>query len=1087
MQEERRLVSTEAPPEVSPAADDLVPRAGPRPVRSRSRAPVVAVVAGLVALVGAVLLPIAPVSMSVPEVRWPADPRDPAPTMLMLTAYEPVDIEARFSCRAARAAAATPDRVVLSTMGPTSPDAGAEALTVRARDGGVTVRSGGENLFTGPLPPGDCRVVVGGDAAAMHVVVDGVTVSTTPSRMPEPDPDVLPESEPDLAPIAALPEVDALRTSLPALPDATPDDLSVRMTVDDVFNHSPAPLKWALIGTILAALAVGAVAMTVTALGRTRADRRPAETGALARWLSRAWGRVRRLRPRVVDALVAATLLAWLFLAPLTDDDGYYSAMAANVPFSGYVPNYYQLDNQGFTPFSWPYYALSWWQETFGVAPTVLRIPALVLGLGTWFLVRSFVARTRLLGEGTRQGRWAHAAAQLAAGAAFLAWWLPYNMGVRPEPVVAFFAVATLVAVVEGIERRRPALVGLAVGIGSAGLMAAPTGFVALAPLVAAAPVVWRWFRQGPGGWWAVAGRWVLVLAPAAVGSLLGFGDGAYRDFVRSQEIFAPIQRAATWYQEITRYGALLTTDSHFGSYARRAAVLLCLLMLVWFLVLVVAARARDLVVPFRLPFAGWTAILAFVLLLPTPSVPTHHFGALAGLGAVFLALVLVDGPPLLARLDRERPVPQAALAAAALSAVLVFALAGHGRDMWPYDWGLGMPAYGDFPSVRGIEFDQPLWWALALAVVAVAVAAAAGRRAPGWRRLALGVATPVMAVVFLLTFTAWMVGDFARAAVLTSSTWSPQVDAWTDPGATRSGVAHQIDVLDPVGARALPPATPPGSDPGTPAAAGTEPFVPGAYLPTSPPPAGLPPDVPVFGSFLVPASGANADSRRGTFATDWYRLPPASPDAGLAVSVSGRLGDGVSLRAEYGRADAAGFAPVGSRPIGDPDSSVEWRTVPLVDEAAPPPGAEVVRLVAVDDSTTTGGWLAFTGPTVRRWIPLPEFLPADRAVGVAWQMKSLFPGVRQPRQQSGITEPASGAIAYGETPRDALADWTFEPERGGLLGHTHREADVTRLTTRFRDAGDEVDDLWVLAYRQPYPSDGYALLPRRETVSGLP
>ncbi|WP_328303424.1 arabinosyltransferase domain-containing protein [Actinomycetospora sp. NBC_00405] len=1072
-------MSTEAPPEVYAEADDVAARPGPRPARPWSS--VVAVVAGLVALVGAVLLPIAPVSMSVPEVRWPADPRDPAPTMLMLTAYEPIDIEARFSCRAARAAAATPDGVVLSTMGPTSPDADAEALTVRARDGGVTVRSGGEDLYAGPLPAGDCRVVVGGDAAAMHVVVDGVTVSTTPSRMPEPDPDVLPESEPDLAPIAALPEVDALRTSLPALPDATPDDLSVRMTVDNVFDHSPAPLKWALIGTILAALAVGAVAMTVTAVRRPRTDRRPAETGALARWIALVGGRMRRLRPRVVDALVPATLLAWLFLAPLTDDDGYYSAMAANVPFSGYVPNYYQLDNQGFTPFSWPYYALSWWQETFGMAPTVLRIPALVLGLGTWFLVRSFVARTRLLGEGTRQGRWAHAAARLAAAAAFLAWWLPYDMGVRPEPVVAFFALATLVAVVEGIERRRPALVGLAVGIGSAGLMAAPTGFVALAPLVAAAPVVWRWFRRGPGGWWAVAGRWVVVLAPAAVGSLLGFGDGAYRDFVRSQEIFAPIQRAGTWYQEITRYEALLTTESHFGSYARRAAVLVCLLMLVWFLVLVVAARARDLVVPFRLPFAGWTAILAFVLLLPTPSAPTHHFGALAGLGAVFLALVLVDGPPLLARLDRERPVPQATLAAAALSAVLVFALAWHGRDMWPYDRGLGMPAYGDFPSVRGIEFDQPLWWALALAGVAVAVAAAAARWAPGWRRLALGVATPVLAVVFLLTFTVWMVGDFARAAVLTSSTWSPQVDAWNDPGATRSGMAHQIDVLDPGSAQALPPATPPAT------AAGTEAFVAGAYLPTSPPPPGLEPDVPVFGSFLVPAPGANADSRRGTFITDWYRLPPSSPDAGLAVSVSGRLGDGVSLRAEYGRADPSGFVPVGERLIGDPDSSVEWRTVPLVDEAAPPPGAEVVRLVAVDDSTTTGGWLAFTGPTVRRWVPLPEFLPADRAVGVAWQMKSLFPGVRQPRQQAGITEPAAAAIAYGETPRNALADWTFEPERGGLLGHTHREADVTRLTTRFRDAGDEVDDLWVLEYRQPYPSDGFELIRRRETVSGLP
>ena len=36
--------------------------------------------------------------------------------------------------------------------------------------------------------------------------------------------------------------------------------------------------------------------------------------------------------------------------------------MAANVPFTGYVANYYQLYNQGFTPFTWIYYVLSWWQ-----------------------------------------------------------------------------------------------------------------------------------------------------------------------------------------------------------------------------------------------------------------------------------------------------------------------------------------------------------------------------------------------------------------------------------------------------------------------------------------------------------------------------------------------------------------------------------------------------------------------------------------------------------------------------------------------------------------------------------------------------
>ncbi len=1096
-------MSTDARPREQAASGDL---AGRSPERSRSAARTVAVISGLVAIVGALVLPFAPVSVSTPEVRWPIDPRDPAPTMLMLTAYEPVDLEARFSCRAARAAAETLGGVVLSTMGPESRDAETDALTVSARDGGVTIRSAGDDLFSGPLPLGDCRFVVSGDASAMRVALDGTVLATVPSRMPQPfdpderegEPDVLPDAEPDAEPITPLPDVDALQTSVPAIPDATADDLSVRLTVDDAFNHVPAGAKSALIVVIVVALVVGAAAMAFLAL---RTERGPPGIRLVAWARGRAQAARRApwsLLPRVVDLVVPAVLIAWLFLAPMTDDDGYYSAMAANVPFSGYVPNYYQLYHQGFTPFSWPYYVLSWWQTAFGVGAVPLRLPSLFFGIGTWFVVRAYVARTPLLAPDTPWGRWTPALARLALAAAFLAWWLPYDMGVRPEPVIAFFTVATLVAVAEGLERGRLALLGLAVGLAAAGLMAAPTGFIALAPLAAAAPATWRLIREGSATWHAVAGRWVVVLAPGAMGSLLGFSDGAYRDFVRSQSIFAPIQRAQTWYQELARYGGLLDSGSHFGSYARRAAVLVCLLALVWFLVLIVAARTRDLVVPRRLPLAGWSTVLAFALLLPTPSKPSHHFGAFAGLGAAFLALLLVIGPRLLAALDRERRIPQAALVAAGLSVVLVLALAGHGRDMWPYNWGLGMPAYGDYPSVRGLEFDQPLWWLLGLAAVTAAVMLVAHVRGTPWRRLALGVAVPVMVCVFLVTYTVWTIGDFVRAADRTSTTWSPQVDAWRDPTGTRCGLAQQIDVLDSRGGRALPLAALPGAPPPPPLVpvdapdapspeSRTEPFVPGAVFPTSVPSPELPPEAPVWGSFLVPEEGANADARTGAFTTDWFRLPEAAPDLGLAVAVSGRTGEDVSVRAEYGLETPDGFTVLESRPVATREESVTWRTVPLVDEDAPPDEADVVRLVASDDSTTTGGWLAFSAPLERRWVPLQQFLPPDGPVGVAWQIKSHFPCLRQPRQENGVTEPAVAAIGFGATPGAALADWTFDPTRGGLLGHAEREADVTLLTTRVRDVGDEVDDVHVWEYRQPYPADRYELVRDRETVSGLP
>ncbi len=205
-------------------------------------------------------------------------------------------------------------------------------------------------------------------------------------------------------------------------------------------------------------------------------------------------------------------------------------------------------------------------------------------------------------------------------------------------------------------------------------------------------------------------------------------------------------------------------------------------------------------------------------------------------------------------------------------------------------------------------------------------------------------------------------------------------------------------------------------------------------------------------------------------------------------MAVSGRTAEDVSLRVEHGRETPDGFVPLGSRRLAADDAeSVEWRTVPLLDEAAPPAEADAVRLVAADNSTTTGGWLAFTAPQERQWVPLQQFLPRDGAVGVAWQMKFLFPCLRQPRQQAGITEPAVAAIGFGSTADGALADWTFDPTRGGLLGHAEREADVTLLTTRVRDVGDVVDDIQVFGYRQPYPSGQYELIRGREVISGLP
>ncbi|MCD2193314.1 arabinosyltransferase domain-containing protein [Actinomycetospora endophytica] len=1083
---------------------------------------VIAVASALVAVACGVLLPFAPVIQNHPEIRWPVDVARPAPTMLMLTAYQPESFSAQFSCRAAREADGTPDGYVLTTMSPTSGEFDEKALSIRVRAGTLTVHTGGKDILAERLPPGDCSYQVAGDASRVTVSRDGRPLGSLAPRLGEVDPDevknVPPNSTPAAKPISPLPNIDALSTSLTALPGATPADLSVNVSPDDRYASTPSPFKSGLITATVLAVVLGGLATTAAIyLGRRRTRWREAALDADTvatradldsdgwtppPWAPRWWARIdakilsgltrlrMRGRPRLVDAVVVVALWSWLYLAPLTDDDGYYSAMAANVPFSGYVPNYYQLYNQGFTPFSWPYYLLSWWQQQAGVSPVALRVPSVVLGVITWFAIRVFVARCPGVTHPWREHRWIAFASRAVLGVAFLAWWLPYDVGTRPEPYTAVFAALALAVVAEGVERERMDLLALAVGLGGVGLMTAPTGFICLAPLLAAAPTAWRVIRSRSAHWWEIPPRWLVVIAPGALGALAGFADGTYGDFVRSQQIFAPIQRAQTWYLEFQRYAFLLDETSRFGAYAKRTAVLLCLLALVWFLVTAVIARVRDLPVPRRLMLSGWTTVLAFVLLLPTPSKPSHHFGAIAGVGAPFLALILVAGPGLVRASvrtvrAREGKVPVPAVLASAVAAIAVIALAGHGRNRWGFMWGLGMPSWLDYPSVRGFFLDQPQWWAAILIVLALGVALVTSWRGRGWRPWSLMIAIPMLCTVAMAASTARMVSDFWLSADHTTSTYSPAADAWQDPQATRCGAEQAIDVLTPqrtalVSRDRIPPI---GDEPLGQA------FVRDAFFPTSRPPADLPRGLPVWGSFLPPEEGRSPDSRTGSFTTDWFRLPPGSTrDSALTTEVSGRLGEGNSLRLEYGRqvGNGPGVEPLGSSTVRETSDGTDWRTVDMTKSQPPPGDATLVRIVADDTTSDIGGWLAFTAPLAQRWAPMSTVLPRENTYTVAWENAFLFPCIHQPIQQNGVTQTMDGFLGYGESQGSALADFSAQPDNGGIVGNAAREASMTTLKTRLRDFPDTDDNVTLLLFQQPYPSGNYDLVPGSRTVSGL-
>ena len=270
-------------------------------------------------------------------------------------------------------------------------------------------------------------------------------------------------------------------TSVPPAPPGAGErgaGLAVRVTVDDQFSTSPTAIKTAVTVLLLAAVAVVLAALRE----RDRAAR-------AARWEA-GDERHPRPRPRVVDAVVPGVLFLWTFIGPMTDDDGYYAAMAANVPYTGYVANYYQLYNQGFTPFTWIYYALSWWQGRGGREPrrptrTGARAGAdqLVPPCGPTWPVPFPPGQGVAAAPSPCTGPWP---------------WCSWRGGCRstwacaPRPWWPRDVIASMLCLAVALERDRWALAGLAVVAASFGATAAPTGFVALAPLLACLPAVWR-------------------------------------------------------------------------------------------------------------------------------------------------------------------------------------------------------------------------------------------------------------------------------------------------------------------------------------------------------------------------------------------------------------------------------------------------------------------------------------------------------------------------------------------------------------------------------------------------------------------
>jgi hypothetical protein len=967
-------------------------------------------------------MPLAPVSVSTPTVSWPQDPAAPQATALQLTALRPASLDARFSC-AAVTAAGEADGVVLTTVIAGRP-AESEGLQVRVRDGGtLAVTSNGTDVYTGPVGTGDCGYLLQMSAGSTRLTQDGRVLAETGG---------------------ALPEVDLLDTSVTALPGATSDDLGVSIAVDDQFSTSPTPAKWA----IAAVLLVTSLACLVLLAVRDR-SRRQAVAGRGAAAPRRRWWRALSL----VDVGVVAVMLLWLFIAPYTDDDGYYTSMARNSVINGYVGNYYQLLNQGYPPFSWYYQLLGYW-NLLGASPVFMRIPALVGGLATYAVARAVVESVGLPAPRT----WLHRLVRAAVVAVtFLAAWLPYSMGVRPEPISGLFAVLALGAVVVARHRESLAWFAGALLVAGIGITCHPTGFVGLAPWLLSIPAMWPLVRStGPV---RTLARVACVVAPASLAAVPAFIDGSLRDFTYSQEIYAALWPQESWYSEWLRYRFLLDQIA-MGSYAKRLIVLSGIVLFVWFAVLQLSAAGRQRrAFPPLIALTGWSFGLSLLLLWLTPSKWTHHFGAIGGLATVFVSCVLLYGVRVLVATERGRRSILPAAAVAGVSLVLTFALAMHGPNDWPYSWLLGMPHPLDPPFVGPVSFDSPVVWVAVLAAAAVATWSwlPRGRRTPA--RI-VGGAVPTAVVAFFTVGVVYLVGTFSLATVRTWDTYSPQADALQDPLGRDGGAQGAIVAADPASASTLAAR----EDGGATSTGFTDQ---GGYLPTSPPADTADGAPTVWGSY--PELGAEENT--GDLTTGWYVLPDTGAGQRVVVEASGRLGNDNSLVAEYGRISGDEVVPLGEQDLDDGADSAFWRQRPL----APVEDADVVRLVASDDAEGPGGWLASTAPMQVQMRPLTEVVPEGSRTAVTWQMAFPFPSAELPATVHGITEPIDWAFAYGEGALGGLTDVSFYRGRAGIWYSTVRSSTLTQVVTEVPgQPGFRVFSAFQV--RNPHPDAAYDL-----------
>lgn len=955
------------------------------------------VVLGVIAALAALALPLAPVTQDRVTMTWPPAGADPTVTAaaIPLMPYQPVQLTATVPCTSTSSA----DTVLLSTV-PLRPDPAAPplpGLRVERADGHLVVSSYGKQVARTAQPVGSCTVQLGSDPQRTWVHVNGRPAG---------------EITGDARPVVAGAFTDAPNTA----------GLHLTLVTDTRFQTSMTPVK-----AVLAALSALSLLGALLAVARLDAhdDRTRRALPASSRW----W------QPRPVDLVVTAGLVVWAVIGPITVDDGYIAGIVRTRDTNGYIGNLYRWLNAPEAPFGWFYELYSLWARV-SVTPLWMRIPSTVLGVVCWLLLsRGVLPR---LGAFT-----ARPATVWVAAAAFAAWWLPFNLGLRPEPWIAVALLITLGAVERAVVTRRLLLVLLALVVAAAATAVTPTGIVAFMPLLAGSVPLLRALRQRPE--LPRFALLVLVIAAPSSALLLAYADQTLASVSEAIRVRTVIDGVQPWFTEPQRYAKLLTVDSVEGALQRRVPVLLTLLGLVgigWLRARGSAGLARGPV--FRVAV---TLLLSLAALTFTPTKWTYHFGAFAGVGSAVLvvALHLWSGPAL-ARAT-ARPLAATAAGTAALAVAAGLALAG--RNQWPYVSNYGITWGTLAPQLGGVSAAST---ALAAGLLLAAVAAGsvawaqAGGRPPSIGRYLP--APGLLALVLVVATVGLEVGSVARAGIRQRTSYSLATDSIATLTGSSCGLADHLRVETNPLAGLLVPAG--GDDP--------EGLVPAE-------PASL-----QLAGMALPGWRAGPGSPASGH-TPWYRLDGRTSP--VVVTVSGEFSPGTSLVAQF----------AGS---GDPEPAVS-HSVTLTDAPDAPTArdiripvpadgsADLIRLSVTAYQAPGTMPLAFSVPRLPRTVPMREVLPPATEAVVDWPVALLYPCLRISGTPEGTAELPRWRVS---TPaHDGSGYIVTAPELGGPFATSRALIRADKLAVYLQ--GDPMRDVATLYRWTPVTALGSPAISR--------